>query len=282
MDKHKRKIVSRQTITLLLSTALIYAANFRPVCSQTPPTEWLIEQDHVDLGQTKIYACHDAVKVVNLHWGYQILTKAPDWAVHCYRPETKAEWVGKLDQFSGSMLSNPVGVVSINDALVVSSGKGTLNGLKYTRFKPNYQSLSQIYGADDIAVAPQIPKLLHHYYNMPETGKVPLYYSQDKGKGLKVVPKKQSVWLNMDWGKDLRGGLVVELLTKSGKKIPYNSSDFDFPQGYTKQRLAEVGYSSKQKETIKDAIESFGFTSDSQTSSSNPANKTKAQPGRPK
>jgi hypothetical protein len=250
-----------------------------PTAGAAADTEWLLEQNHADLGKIDLYICHDAIKAVNRQWGYQLLAKAPTWTVHCFRTETKIEWTGALGEFTGSMLSNPVALPDKNKDRLGAFGKGTINGLKYTRYATSRQSLAAVYGADDIAIAAPVSELLCRYYNMPDTGKIPLYHSQDKGRGLHKPPEKKAIWLNMDYGKDLRGGLIVLLLTKSGKQIPFNPADFEVPHGYTMRRPSEVAYSNKQKATLTDVIDNMGFTSDSPASGKQlPAQKPRPKP----
>jgi hypothetical protein len=263
MNSPFAKLVAWQHLPLHFFIAAVFCISIAAAFAQSNNSEWMLEQKQVDLGRVDLYVCHDAVKIVNSQWGYQLLAKAPKWTVHCFRPESKTEWIGELTEFGGSMLSNPMAPAARNTERLGAFGAGTINGLNYTRYAPSRQSLAAIYGANEIPVAPQGTEFICRYYNIPDTGKVPLYRYKDKGHGQTKIPTKKALWLNMDYGRDLRGGLLVELLTKSGKKVPFNVTDFEYPHGYKRQRISEVAYSSKQKDTLNDVIDNMGFASDS-------------------
>jgi hypothetical protein len=137
-----------------------------------------------------------------------------------------------------------------------------LNGLKYTKYALPPPSKEAGYGADDISSAPQAADFLSRFYNIPDTGKIPLYRCNDRGKG-RPLQQGKGGWLKTEIGTDLRSGPVVELTTISGKKLPFNASDFEYPQGYKRKgNLTAVTFSSRQKETMNDAINDLGFTSE--------------------
>jgi hypothetical protein len=182
--------------------------------------------------------------------------------VHCFRQQQKIEWVGLLDHFAGCMLIDPVGMGQANETRLFVVGKGTEQGLNYVKYSTSAHSISAIYGATDIPVGARVCEFIARFYEMPNCGKVPLYCSQDKGKG-KAADNNSDPRTRIDLGRDLRSGLVVFLTTKSWTCKAFDAHDFDLPQGYKRLKyLTQVGYSDKQKEALTDVLDNMGFESE--------------------
>lgn len=233
-----------------------------PAAARSNESEWLLEQDQTELGKIAVYVSHDAIKIVSRGWGYQMVCKAPTWTVHCFRPEQKVEAITELEDFSGSMVTSPVAKCSKSTDHLNAYSTGEVNGLRYTKYAQSKYSRSVIYGADDIPIAAKASEFLSRLYILADVGKVPLYRCKDKGLGVKPKVEPKNLWLAVDSGEDLRTGLVVQLTTKSGKKQPFNASDFEYPHGYKRQSLTQVAYSDRQKEMLNDALDNMGFVSD--------------------
>jgi len=249
-----------------LPSLLIIATSFclclLPAFAQAQGAEWVLEQKHADLGKFSLYVSHNAIKIVSRQWGYQLLARAPRWTVHCFRPEEKIEWIGELDAFNGDMLQNPMAIGNKKDYRFDAFGTGLINGLKYTKYAPSRQSLSAIYGADEMVVAPMASDFICRLYGFPDCGKIPLYCSNDRGLA-KPLAQGKNEWLKVEVGRDLRGGLVTQLVTESWKKVPFNASDFAYPLAYKILRSAsEVAYSSKQKDTMTEVLNEVGFSTE--------------------
>jgi hypothetical protein len=256
------KMAPRWRVYLSIASVIFLCSPTLPAGAKPDGSEWILEQKHQDLGNLDLYVCHDAIKIVNQQWGYQLLAKAPGWSVHCFRPDDKTEWVGELDQFNGPAMINPMAPTTKITDHFGAFGKGKINGLRYTKYAPTAGSIGAIYGADDVPIAAQAAELICRYYNIADTGKLPLYRSNYRGKGQQAPAIKKNLWLNMDYGRDLRGGLIVSFVTQSGKQVPFNSADFDYPKGYARRPLTQVAYSSQQKDTLNDVINNIGFASE--------------------
>jgi len=259
-----------------IGAALIVCA--LPASAQSQGSEWILEQSNVDMGKLSLYISRDAVKIISGQWGYHLLARAPDWRVHCFRPEAKIEWIGDLNAFSGDMLENPMAIAVKNTTAFSAFESGLLKGLKYTRYAPQRQSPSAVYGANDIAVSARASEFVARYYTLPDTGKIPIYCRVDKGQP-RPIPHAKNEWLKVELGRDLRSGVTVELVTTSWQKIPFKASDFSPPQGYKIMGgAAAVGYSNKQKESMNDFINEAGFASDRGSTGQNVPGKNSAPP----
>ena len=223
---------------------------------------WLLNQTFTDRGKADIIVTSDAVKVVSTDWGYSLVAAAPDWTVHCFRPEEKIEWYGPLNLFSGHMLFNPVAVADRNLTRQMPLGQGSQHGLKYTRYAPNRSSLSLIYAADDIKISAHASEFISRFYDFPDVGKIPIFCRTDRGSG-RVIGDGKGMWHHIELGRDLRNGITIELVTNSWKKVAAKSVDFSPPKGFTRiGDLTQVAYSKKQKKDMNEAMNQFGFVSE--------------------
>jgi len=242
---------------------------------------WLLNQTYVDRGKADIFVGVDAVKVVSTDWGYSLVAAAPDWTVHCFRPEEKIEWHGPLNLFSGDMLFNPVAVAERNTTRQINLGQGCLRGMKFTRYAPSRSSLSLLYESDEIKVSPRAAEFINRFYNFPDLGKVPIFCRSDRGQG-HVVGDGKGMWHNIELGRDLRNGIIIELVTNSCKKMPAAGIDFSAPRNFKRiSDLTQVAYSKKQKNDMNEAMNEMGFVSDQDHAVKTlPKNRLKANPGK--
>ena len=228
------------------------------------PLVWLLKQDHVDIGPEEIYLAHDAIKVINLRNGFEIICKAPDWKVHCFSHSQKLEWIAPMNEFDGKCIVNLAASFNatpeqIKTAYVVRK-KGKMLGLNYTRFVPGKPSLSYIDGTTDIVLAPQAIQFMNRLYRIPDTGTVPLQVASDRGV-TKSLLEPRVTGMSMDLGRDLRGGLLKEMTTKDWTKVSYKTVDFSIPERYKKTKvLSQVIFSHDMKNEFKQLfIEGPGF-----------------------
>lgn len=251
--------------------------------AEVAKSEWHLVQTSEELGVTDAYISHDSAKVIIKRFDCELLIKAPDWKVHCYRPTEKVEWVGNLTLFDGSVMSSPFAVPrSYNPKPLESLGRGDIKQLKYTRYateRGKQRLMSWLCTADEIATAPKIAEFLSRLYCVPNIKQVPLVRVITR-KGSVVLPKKDSSMLSVDSAQDLRTGLVRRLNTISWKKMPFNAADFATPQGYKRlPDVIQVSYSKNRKSEMNDMLDSIGFTAESNelTKHSNSAHTTKTK-----
>lgn len=96
-------------VAIALSTILLGNLFYQQLAKAVEPAkkknsehvehEWIISQNHKDLGRAKIYFSKNAIKIFNESWGYCLLSKAPDWSVVTYRDDDKIEWKTTRNQF---------------------------------------------------------------------------------------------------------------------------------------------------------------------------------------
>src|ERR1700733_1038566 len=89
-----------------LSLLLLFLPMFS-VSAKSNKIEWLLVQEKLDMGEHLVYVAPDAVKMVSKKCGYQLLVRAPDWKVYCFRPDEKVLWIGRMQDFSGIVMLNP-------------------------------------------------------------------------------------------------------------------------------------------------------------------------------
>lgn len=249
----------------LLNAAILITltgCSISPGASAEPADIWVLNQHGEEQGNTTIYISQDAVKVDNKEHGCQLLTRAPDWKVHCFRPREKVEWVGELSQFNGIMMVNPFALPQKQGTKnLVAIGKGSINGLKYTKYRTQRSDKDLLLTADDIQVDARGAEFLARLFYVPFRPNVPLYRLTDRGKGETHVEDKPK-WIDLNSMKDLRGGMVTKLATTGWHKEPYNASTFAIPQGYKRiNDIIQISYSKHDKSQVNDMINDIGFTS---------------------
>ncbi len=246
------------------SALLLALTGMGGTCALAAESEWVLEQKADTLGKIVVYVSHDAVKIVSPLWGYELLSKAPTWTVHCYRPREKIEWVGELTAFSGAMINSPFKSGGANTTKLFPFGTGVMKGLKYTRYSLTKNGLAALYGSDEIAIAPKAAEFLARCNDLPDCGKVPIYRTQFKVPDFGTLKAKES-WLAIDAARDMRTGFVIEVSTQSCKKLPFNAADFAGLPGCRRlNSIEQVAYSSKQKEDLTEMFkgDGVGFAAD--------------------
>src|SRR5271166_344924 len=130
-------LVALRCVRVCLASLLGLYAN---PASGAQDSEWILQQHKDVQGDLVVYVSHDAVKIINAHRGYQVVTKAPAWTVHCFRPLEKTEWKGGLEAFTGAMLENPGEDGNLDQPRLAPVGKGELIGLKCTKYASSRQT----------------------------------------------------------------------------------------------------------------------------------------------
>lgn len=253
-------LVKASALFILVWTAL------SPVVSAKPVDVWVLEQHGEEQGNTTIYISRDAVRVINLEHGCQLLTRAPDWQVHCFRPKEKIEWVGDMTQFNGIMMVNPFAIPKKQGTGNLKEiGKGSFKGLKYTKYRTPHSHRDILCTADDIAVNPMAAEFLARLFYTPFKPTVPLFRVNDKGAG-QTAAQPEGKWIDMDSMKDLRGGMVTKLATTAWRREPYNAETFALPHGYKRiMDIVQISYSKNDKGQVNDMLKDVGFASDAPT-----------------
>ncbi|MDX1987968.1 MAG: hypothetical protein SFV17_14870 [Candidatus Obscuribacter sp.] len=249
----RKLVLTLSTVGGCLSLPLLAAAGAQP-------TEWLVVQSHESKTDAVIHVTHDAVKLESKALGCTLLTRAPDWKVHCYRPLEKIEWIGDMGQFSGMVMSNPYALPkpTLRGPAPRCVGETEMNGLKCKIYKG---FASEVYCADSISVDPMVVLFFNRLYGTPLVPSVPLYERTHKRADRDLVRRKTD-WIDTGVASDLRGGRLVKLTTSSCKSVPYNAKDFEVPRGYKRKvDLIEVSYSKDQRQEITDMLDNVGFES---------------------
>lgn len=238
---------------LSLGTALVPA-----VQAKAPASQWLIVQRHETKLDTTIHVTRDAIRVEAGALGCHLLARAPDWQVHCFRPQEKIEWIGDLDHFSGAVMSNPYTLPkpTRHGPLPPVVGEILVCGLKCQRYA-NMQG--EVQCSDQIVVDPMVVRFLNRLEGTPLVPSVPLYWCLNM-KGRSLPAQAKSNWINTGMADDLRAGRIEKIRTTICKKVPYRAGDFEIPHGYKRKvDLIEVSYSRDQRSEIDEMLNNVGF-----------------------
>lgn len=230
--------------------------------AQNKPREWLIEQNFADLGDTRLYVSEDAIALVcpakNLH----ILTKSPDWQVHCFNTVEKVEWIGHLNQFSGIAMANPFAVPYGKSARTWRlNGQTKVRGIACLRYGNMQASGDKLLTAQEPKTNKNCAEMVARFYHTPILPEIPLYHAIHNG--VTKYTRKSVYWMDSNIAGDLRDGPIEKLKTLSCQPKAFNAADFEYPKGYKRiGRLIEISYSSREKSNISDFMDNIGFTSD--------------------
>lgn len=182
--------------------------------------EWIVCQNHKDLGRTKIYFSKNAIKIFNESWGYYMLSKAPDWSVVTYRDDDKIEWKTTRKQFYKAYPVDLAGM-STNHIGLKKTRAADATGAKSSAYQMGTQTFWFI---EHLNTAPEVDATISGYYGIrAQRGiltKYALIFDQPK--------TKDNSWFNGFQ----RSGYVEYLTTQSFKELPYNPKDFAAPVGY--------------------------------------------------
>lgn len=231
-------------------------------CRENSRQIWHLKQKHVDRGEFDIYIASDRVKIFSPQ-GYKFIVAAPDWTVHCFRDETKLQYLSPLSDFSGLQMGNPMVGVWLSGVRVLPSGKGEIQGHPYTSYTTRRNSSTVFAGSDKIVTDPHAVEFIARFYHTPNPGSVPLfYYSEHRKKNLPDA-KKSAIQLGPDIGNDYRSGLIKEIVLLSCQKEPYRAADFALPINYARTKeMTQVIYTRAQKDELAEVIGGIGYMSE--------------------
>jgi hypothetical protein len=223
------------------------------------PTEWVLKQNGVDVGDVNVYVSQDAVRIENPRLGYCVLAKAPDWQVFCYRVKDKTYWTGAMKDFNGIILRNPFAVPKFNEVVLHQVGQVQYCDQPCTEYRPPTPSYSLL-GANTIPANPKVCELLCRYFFVNKMEKVPL-----ARRNLVVRQERQLAgkgWLDSDLARDLRKGPDKVLWTTSVQAKSYCAEDFIMPGGMTRLKdIGQIGMSNATRDNFGDLFGEFGNVS---------------------
>ena len=250
----------------LVAFASLLATGADGASKNQPPVVYQLEQYSDSLGDCVVFVYHDGAKVVCKKLKCELITKAPDWKVHCFRKDDRIEWSNEIQKFNGETMSNPFARLRPpRQAKLTEIGHGAINGLKYTKFKTPISANDQLYTTKDLAVAPPLEEFLARLYYTPKAEGIPLYRCVDNRPDRKIEEAKVGI-IKVGANTDLRTGLVKKLETKGWKKIAFNASEFMVPTGYKQSKeIFEVSYSSEKKGEFNEIFDAIGFKTDART-----------------
>lgn len=223
---------------------------------------WHLKQKHVDKGEFDLYIASDRVKVVSPQ-GYKFIVAAPDWTVHCFRDESKLQYMSSLSEFSGLQMGNPMIGAWLSKSRLIPSGRGAVQGLSYTSYTTRKPSSTILAGSGQIVADPHVVEFIARFYHSPDTGTVPLfYYSVHKKKSLPDA-KQSTIQLGPDIGVDYRAGLIKEIVLLSWRKEPYRAAEFARPVNYARTKeMTQVIFTSAQKDELAELVGGIGYRSE--------------------
>lgn len=267
--KHKSALTIQLKLLVavpLVVVASLLATGAEGASKNQAPIVYQLEQYSDSLGDCVVSIYHDGAKVVCKKLKCELITKAPDWKVHCFRKDDAIEWSDDIQKFNGETMSNPFARLRPpRQAKLTEIGHSALNGLKYTKFKTPISANDQLYTTKDIAVAAPLEEFLARLYFTPKAEGIPLYRCVDNRPDRKIDEAKLGT-IKIGANTDLRTGLVKKLETKGWKKIAFNANEFVVPKGFKPRReIFQVSYSSEKKGEFNEIFDAIGFKTDVRT-----------------
>ncbi|MBI5176179.1 MAG: hypothetical protein HY986_25065 [Candidatus Melainabacteria bacterium] len=260
-----RKVCRSISSALVLALAVICGLLSGVPSAQTRENSrqiWHLKQKHVDRGDFDLYIASDRVKVVSPQ-GYKFIVAAPDWTVHCFRDETKLQYLSPLSDFSGLQMGNPMIGAGLSGVRLLRSGKGEIQGHPYTSYTSRRNTGTVFAGSDKIITDPHVVDFIARFYHTPNPGSVPLFYYYEHRKRNLPDPRKNAIQVGPDIGVDFRSGLIKEIVLLSCGKESYRAADFEVPTNYARTKeLTQVIYTGAQKDELAEVIGGIGFMSE--------------------
>ena len=174
-------------LSIYLTALFSVMADPKAIAKSPSPQAWKLAQKSDELGNTEALISNDAAHIYSPKLGCHLLTKAPDWQVHCYNLQDKVVWIGPMEQFNGLIMANPFAVPKpYSSPSYLTTGKGEMLGLKYTEHKITKSLPNSLLTADDIKAAPKVGEFMARFYYLPNTNQIPLYRST-------ILPKRSNL-----------------------------------------------------------------------------------------
>ncbi len=233
--------------------------------STSEKTEWVFTQHQLHKGDIKVFVCRDGVRIVNQRNRYELISRAPDWTVCCFRKDERLIWKITLDKFRGLDVMSFMGTEKKTPPLQ-KVGEAEITGIKADVYLVGHAGKRKITlaCANDMDIAPQALEAICVFFNLPVSTQMPLeLHEVEVGKQDPIA--KSVTWFNLrQWHEDLTNPLVTRpFFTVSRQKVRYNNSDFTLPPGLTPvERYQSILFSRGQKDQIETAIPELGFEGD--------------------
>jgi hypothetical protein len=216
--------------------------------------EWIFHQTSPQFGNQEIYVCHDAIKIVNGRYNFEIVAKVPDWKLHAFRRENKTFCiVDKIDLEDVMPLSR----VPKPGAFFLE-GLQTWQGLACKRFKESNGASTLT--TNMVKTDRRANWVLCNYYNVPNFADFPVCNFWNRSTQVQYTRKD---WADMSQFRDITDSSTYKFATRSWQKVAYNPNDFVYPSGYRRTSEMKEIVLGEQKKQLESLIDNLGFTSDS-------------------
>lgn len=212
---------------------------------------WTLRQDEDDFEIQPT-----AVKVVNKRFGFELISKAPDWNVTCYRKDAKVMWQAPLNRFNNLMLYRPlVDASRTNPILAKRVGPVIYRGHKCIAYQTGS---SMLYGSTEIKAAPQAAEFVCRYLYTPTIREVPVFYV--KPHPAVEINRRERGWFETN-RYDLPHGRSV--ITESIVAKNFADDEFSVPRGFRRVAdIKEVSVSKGTRKQFESMLKDVGFMSD--------------------
>lgn len=224
--------------------------------------QWILVQQHWSLGKKTVYLSREAIKIV-CEDGMNILTRAPDWNVICFRNNEKLVWNCRRQDFSGNIFFlQPAMRVNEFDKLLLDSHCRYL-GQNCHKYSHPARIFNYTLTSDIIPVNNQAADFFCRYYNIPNVRQMPLMRSElhiRDPRQLALTKQGKDSFLSI---KAVHEGQITFLQTLSAKKTLLNPGDFAIPSGLRPVNdPKELALSNEQQTDLTDILNEIGFSSE--------------------
>jgi len=234
--------------------------------------EWVIAQKSPLYGKRLFYISHDAVKIVDASGSeFELLAKAPSWKEYCFKRSTRVYAVTDHFELQDALVSAAYVKTGLpgEPGSFKSIGKVRSSGLTCTKYLEPVNNYTLT--ADDITVDPKVAEILSTYYSIPNFKSVPIANWTGTASGEETKLKTGSprgahqdsaIWISASHYY-VPVANNYKFKTESCRKVPYNASDFELPNGLRKvKELSQIVIDTDQRKKIQSMIEDVGFASD--------------------
>jgi hypothetical protein len=238
---------------LLIFAAWIFCSSVF-AAAKSSREEWIFHQTSPQFGNQDIYVCHDAIKIVNSRYNFEIVANAPTWKLHAFRRANKTMCV--------------VDKIDLEDAMPLSrvpkpgsfflEGEQTWQGLACKKFKESNGASTLT--TNMVKTDPRANSVLCNYYNVPKFSDFPVCNFWNRKEHTNYTRKD---WADMSQFKDITDSSTFKFATRSWQKVAYSANDFVYPSDYRLTADVKEIVLGEHKKQLESLIDDLGFTSDS-------------------
>jgi len=240
---------------ILALGATLISESFSAASQAGENTEWVFQQNHFDNGRNRIYLSKNAVKIVSLSGGFQILAKAPSWRVIIFRPDDKTMYVTDMHELRRFSPFGPLSRQGPQEIPLIKLESNKQNDFVITTYKTMvpFRKVSLADGP----VSHEAQEIVRTYYRIldgsVEPG-IPLKYTvhveaSKVKKGAWFNEGAQSDSENKDW-----------LSTDSWKMVAFSAEDFENPEAYkTVPTMSDILVSRAKRQNLDSLIDGLGI-----------------------